>query len=264
MNKVPFIVLSGVAGAGKDAVAKILVEQYGWELYSLAAPLKRFAADMYGFTDEQLYGPSSARNAPDPRWARPCESCEATGSNWIEDPKLGAVKVENGCPCCEGTGKINDNSPRRVLQLLGEEYLRQMIHRDALTMRARHELESLLWSISQQGHGGIVVNDARNDNDRDNLHEWLGAHRVDVRTARVRSHKPNEAWRQHASEQRLAQDLHVEHILNNDESWPFPSLGAHVDAMLMKLLGRAPTKAPELLDGAPAEVKNIRKTRAAR
>jgi hypothetical protein len=226
------IVLSGVAGAGKDAVAKLLVEQHGWVPYSLAAPMKRFVGDMFGFTKEQLYGPSSARNAPDPRWARPCMFCKQTGSVCWGSELQGSEIVYRYSPCedCEGVGSINDNSPRRILQLLGEEWMRQMIHVDALTMRARPELEGMLAAGAR-----IVINDARNDNDRDNLHRWLGARRVDVRTRRARRARPDEAWRQHPSENRLAADADVEHVVNNDESWPFPSLPVLVSTMLTKL-----------------------------
>lgn len=224
------IVLSGTAGAGKDSVADVLADNFGWHRYSLAGPLKRFASDMFNFSDEQLYGPSSARNAPDPRWRRPCPRCNRTGKR----PGVsGNVIVPNKVTCedCEGTGLIDDNSPRRVLQLLGEEYLRQMIHVDALTMRAQPDLVRLL----AEGRF-VVVNDARNDNDRNNLHNWMGACRVDVRTARKRK-KKREKWREHKSENRLATDDQVEYVVHNDEEWPFPSLSAKVDEMLKALYG---------------------------
>lgn len=217
------IVLSGTAGAGKDSVAKELVSAHGWELYSLAGPMKRFAADMFGFTDEQLYGPSKARNKPDPRWARPCPDCDG-----------GTLEVMNtivDCDDCKGTGRINDNSPRRILQLMGEEFLRQMVHVDALTMRARPDLERML----SEGRS-VVINDARNDNDRDNLHRWLGASRVDVRTERTKPITADSTWRLHASEQRPAQDGSVEHVIHQgDERWPFPSIPAKVVQMLSAL-----------------------------
>ena len=221
------IVLSGDAGAGKDAVARLLVEQHGWRLHSLAGPMKRFAADMFGFSDEQLYGASKFRNEPDPRWARPCSRCDGEGSFQVMPPCPTLV----GCDECAGTGLLNDNSPRRILQLMGEEFLRQMVHPDVLTMRARPEIEALL----AQG-SGVVVNDARNDNDRNNLHDWLGAHRVDVRTQRVKPTTGADAWRLHASEQRKAQDDQVEHvILQGEERWPFPSLPGKVEEMVRRL-----------------------------
>jgi hypothetical protein len=235
MWKSSLIVLSGEAGAGKDSVAKILVEQFRWTTYSLAAPLKRFGQDMFGFTDEQLYGPSHARNAPDPRWARPCPTCGASG---MRPAARGPTIVSNAvsCEACEGTGKINDNSVRRVLQLLGEEYLRQMIHVDALTIRALPELEAKLFSVAQQGYGGIVVTDARNDNDRNNLHDWLGGIRVDVRSHRTRAVDEAE-WRKHISENRQPTNDQLEYVIRNDEEWPFPSLPARVSAMLAELYG---------------------------
>jgi len=225
-----FIVLSGIAGAGKDSVANILVNEHRWTLYSLAGPLKRFSQDMFSFTDEQVFGPSSARNEPDPRWARPCTHCKKTGQ------VRGMIRFHK-CSACNGVGIINDNSPRRVLQLLGEEYLRQMIHVDALTMRARPELEKLLFAIEQQGFGGIVINDARNDNDRDNMHHWLGANRVDVRSSKVKD-RVHAAWHMHKSELRQPSDADVEYVLNNDEEWPFPSLHSKIDTMLTSLKTR--------------------------
>jgi len=225
------IVLSGEAGAGKDAVAKILVEKFGWTSYSLAGPLKRFAEDMFMFSKDQCYGPSSARNAPDPRWARPCKTCARSGY------RRAAVGPDRDVKCevCGGTGLINDNSPRRVLQLLGEEYLREMIHVDALTMRARGELEAMMDSGID-----IVVNDARNDNDRNNLHDWLDAWRVDVRSIRCSSaKKASQPWRQHVSEQRQATDDAVEFVIQNDEEWPFPSLPTAVDEMLLTMMRKS-------------------------
>lgn len=229
-KSVRLIVLSGAAGAGKDSVAKELVTAHGWEPYSLAGPMKRFAADMFGFTDEQLYGPSKFRNEPDPRWARPCGTCDGTGSRWVYDGD-GSVELTGLCMSCSGEGIINDNSPRRILQLMGEEFLRQMVHPDVLTMRARPDLERML----SEGRS-VVINDARNDNDRDNLHAWLGAHRVDVRTDRVKPITQASAWRLHASEQRPARDDRVEHVIHQgDERWPFPSMPARVEDMLTAL-----------------------------
>jgi hypothetical protein len=47
-----------------------LVRDHGWVRVALADPLKRIAKDVYDFTDEQLWGPSSARNAPDRRYPK--------------------------------------------------------------------------------------------------------------------------------------------------------------------------------------------------
>jgi len=172
-----------------------------------------------------LYGPSAMRNAPDPKWARPCSPCKGTGC----DDRWSGPKP---CPVCEGQGMINDNSPRRVLQLLGDEWGRQMIHPDIWTMVARPGIENLL----QRGIR-VVINDARFDNDRTNMADWLGAKLVDVRS--INSKDDGAAWRKHASELARPSDSQLHYVLQNDEEWPFPGLAYRVGDMLHALYGEA-------------------------
>lgn len=60
----------GNAGAGKDAVADILIKDFKYTRVAFADPMKRFVQEVYQFSDEQLWGPSEKRNAPDPRYRR--------------------------------------------------------------------------------------------------------------------------------------------------------------------------------------------------
>jgi hypothetical protein len=60
----------GRAGSGKDTIADILVRDHGYVKIALADPIKRTLREIYAFTDYQLWGSSSARNAPDPRYPR--------------------------------------------------------------------------------------------------------------------------------------------------------------------------------------------------
>lgn len=59
--------ISGWSGTGKDELAKRLVSGHGATQTGLADPAKRHLADVYGFTEDQLFGPSQSRNAGDPR-----------------------------------------------------------------------------------------------------------------------------------------------------------------------------------------------------
>src|SRR5579885_927029 len=136
------IVLSGEAGAGKDSTAKVLVERHGFVLFSLAGPLKRFAEDMFGFTKEQLYGPSHARNQHNDKWNLKCPKCIGTGGALIR------------CDKCNGTGRT-EISVRSTLQPLGSEYLRDMVHPDCLTYRATWDLREMM----DKGLD-VVINDA--------------------------------------------------------------------------------------------------------
>lgn len=61
------ICVSGFSGTGKDEFAGRLVREHGAVQTGLADPAKRHMADVYGFTEHQLFGPSSARNAGDLR-----------------------------------------------------------------------------------------------------------------------------------------------------------------------------------------------------
>jgi len=222
------IVLSGEAGAGKDSIANILVERHGFTMFSLAGPLKRFAADMMGFSKEQLYGPSHSRNAADPRWDLKCPACLGTGTTKVHYPEPVNDYSIGLCKRCEGKGKI-EISPRSFLQPLGTEFMRDLVHPDVLSIRASWDLQPLA-----EQHIDIVINDARFQNDRDNIHAWFAAKRVDVR-APGKKHSSIAAWRQHASEQDRPTDEHVEYVFENPEEYPFPTLPERVEEMLREL-----------------------------
>lgn len=68
--KQPNIVLTGCAGTGKSTLARYLADEYNYTELSFAAPLKRVVQQIYKFSNEQLYGPSSMRDAPDLRYPR--------------------------------------------------------------------------------------------------------------------------------------------------------------------------------------------------
>lgn len=69
------IALSGRAGSGKSTVADVLKKIVPFDApivqMAFADPMKKFAKEVFDFTDHQLYGPSEARNGPDLRFTRP-------------------------------------------------------------------------------------------------------------------------------------------------------------------------------------------------
>ncbi len=62
MSKTPIILVSGKAGSGKDTVGAYIKENYNAGTIALADPMKRLAADLFGFSELTLWGPSSCRN----------------------------------------------------------------------------------------------------------------------------------------------------------------------------------------------------------
>lgn len=81
--------LSGVAGSGKSTVARYLAQHYSFSCVAFAAPMKRFCAEVFDFSRDQLYGSSTSRNAPDPRYTRddgvpltPRYALQKLGTDW--------------------------------------------------------------------------------------------------------------------------------------------------------------------------------------
>lgn len=64
------VCVSGFSGIGKDEFCKRLIEKHYAIQTGLADPAKRHMADIYGFTEEQLFGPSKCRNAGDLRYPK--------------------------------------------------------------------------------------------------------------------------------------------------------------------------------------------------
>jgi hypothetical protein len=78
-----------VAGAGKDVVARRLLEKYNFTQVAWADPLKRFCKEVYDFAGDQLWGESDARVLPDKRYPRgdgtfltPREALQSLGTGW--------------------------------------------------------------------------------------------------------------------------------------------------------------------------------------
>jgi hypothetical protein len=69
-----YIGITGRAGAGKSTLAAgLLFRSFTYwrqstEIRSLADPLKRICQEVFGWERHRLYGPSEARNEPDPAW----------------------------------------------------------------------------------------------------------------------------------------------------------------------------------------------------
>jgi hypothetical protein len=83
--------ISGYSGSGKDEFANQIIADTGAPKIGLADPAKRHMADIYGFTEEQLFGPSSCRNAGDLRYLR--EEARSMTTEEFQDATPGDPKV---------------------------------------------------------------------------------------------------------------------------------------------------------------------------
>lgn len=95
------IALSGKSRSGKDTVADMLVTEKGFAKIALADPLKRFCKEVYGFSYEQLWGPSEERNRPDERYLKEIKT----------PPCLWCVNHRKGTPSTHATSELRFLGP---------------------------------------------------------------------------------------------------------------------------------------------------------
>jgi hypothetical protein len=83
---VRIIGIHGAAGAGKDTAADTLVQSHDFAKVGLADPMKRFCAELWRFSWDQLWGASEFRNAVDPRYGvSPRHVLQRLGTEWGRD-----------------------------------------------------------------------------------------------------------------------------------------------------------------------------------
>ena len=70
MIKHIMICVSGFSGVGKDEFCRALKTNWGATQIGMADAAKRHMADLYGFSEHQLFGPSKYRNAGDIRFPK--------------------------------------------------------------------------------------------------------------------------------------------------------------------------------------------------
>lgn len=118
--------LSGLIGSGKDTVADMLVEKYGYTRESFAGTLKDAVSDIFGWDRDMLEGKTDLarkqREKIDQWWAKR-----------LSIPEL---------------------SPRWVMQHFGTNTCREHFHTDIWTASLENKLRKML-------DGKIVVSDAR-------------------------------------------------------------------------------------------------------
>ena len=114
------IVLFGVSGSGKSTLGAGLHQNYGFHVTAFADPIKRAAKEIFGFSDEHLFGHSTLRETPyeDFLFSGKCPTCRTL------------CECRGGpdywhCPGC-GNNYSRYITPRIACQTLGTEWGRQL------------------------------------------------------------------------------------------------------------------------------------------
>jgi hypothetical protein len=113
------VLLSGYKGSGKDALAKELVEKYGYRRIALADILKNMVADQYGLSEKQLHDQSLKETALK---QYPVEMKDAF-SEHLNSFLVGEFRTANGQIPSIG-GVVNNDG--QLMMVVGDGELQQL------------------------------------------------------------------------------------------------------------------------------------------
>lgn len=179
------IAFTGKMGHGKTTCANHLEKNYGFARVSFAQPLKDAAFAVFG---EEKFKDLMQRQKNEP-----------------SETLLG-------------------NSPRHVLQTLGTEWGRNLIHPDLWTTLAKRKV----FEIRREGFfHGVVFDDLRFENEAEMVKKQLGGRIIKVA---MKEETPAESWfskllwwkkqKQHASESGIDMKW-IDAIIENDRDIPY-------------------------------------------
>lgn len=170
--------VSGYSGVGKDEFTSVLKSEFGAIQTGLVDPAKRHMADIYGFSRQQLFGPSSQRNGGDVRYPKPRfyqEKCEPVHQ--------GSYRNESGETILEGNPDYW-LSPREALQkycelmntLFGDTWVRKAFEVHGLLGSGSHGYDPMVGLVEKQNvtNGNVITVMA----DFRHWHEVLAAKRI--------------------------------------------------------------------------------------
>lgn len=249
----PLILLCGQAGSGKDTVANMLVQNHGAIAIAQADPMKRFVLKTFGFSEDQLWGPSELRNETDTSLGNIERIYSVTNLvnknswNFVTD-LFGEIpyrdsycnKLLRWADSVLEEARIKDGiSPRYVLQTLGTEWGRD-IDREMWTRYAKNTALRLLSGGYEYNKSvGLIINPSSMPNvvvitDGRFRNEIISVTSVGGEAWKVQDDRRNvqsPGIQGHASEneQKLIPNYFYKAIIHNDRSQSLDKLSYMVD-----------------------------------
>lgn len=174
------LLLAGRRAVGKSTAADHLQARFDAIQIAQADPLKQLVGLVFGWPDELLHGPSSARDAVDTKfadraaWRDAFERLDRHGPTWLRGLGISpgrffpTLKSWMALLGVEGIG--HGMSPRRALQTLGTDWGRAKVGPDvwvnAAILRAAFKV--------QDGAPLVVITDGRFENEIDRVRDAGG------------------------------------------------------------------------------------------
>jgi predicted kinase len=238
----PIILLCGESGSGKDTIAGLLAKNHRTQAIAFADPMKRFAMSVFGFTEEQLWGPSEARNQIDTRFAdhEVCNTVlyrieEATPKSSVyKDLRVGSNLQHRSLQSwasrlLKEAQEQGGLSARKMLQLLGTEWGRRIspsmwvdqaldAAEEILHYGRTYHRTTGLSDETGQAPDFVCISDGRFRNEILTM-RTLGAQVWKIRSS-VNTNTAVAGIAGHASEaeQRSVPDFYYTHIIDNDKA----------------------------------------------
>jgi hypothetical protein len=132
--------LCGRARHGKDTIADYLVSNYKFQKYSFANPLKRGCMELFGFTEEQVFG--ELKEVVDPLWGcTPRQMLQVLGTELLQ------LHVQEYIP------SFKENIGRKVWVKCFNRYYNNTENKNITIADVRfdHEVEGI------KSLGGIII-----------------------------------------------------------------------------------------------------------
>lgn len=237
--------LLGEAGAGKDTAADWIVKTHNGVKVALADSIKRYCQDAYNFSEDQLWGPSSARNRPDERYPR---------KHTFRD---------NVCVCCGFKWSVSEAppqcflTPRYALQIAGTEFGRHCFPdtwvnvtlRTAAVLLDRESASEVDYDRSKGLYARprldsdrervVVISDVRFQNEVDAIRNAGGV----VWKIALPEASSSDGWKSHASEAEMRGilDSCFDEIVVNHKT-AFEDLYTAVDVAMTRSLAATPKR----------------------
>lgn len=253
----------GQAGSGKDTAAQRLVDDHGFVKVAMADPMKRFAQNVFDFSDDQLWGDSEYRNLQDKRygvygangmdqaWKDAEHNLQIYANSWLKE-LFGEEGVhihrESLFKWFDWLGKeFPQLTPRIMLQTIGTEWGR-IVDEDIWVKCMARTARILLHNESKTGYtqsggllhaaktpspSGVVVSDLRFNNEIAYMKE-IGAFTARIHRDEADASEVGITGHQSEAEQKQMTDDMFSMIINNNRELDYLLHAVDVIPSLLK------------------------------